>query len=152
MKSRGYTLIEIILAVAIGTILLGLTVTAFKSAATSQSVDKSAEIVVSALNEARSSTLSSKEASSYGVHFGTTDVTLFKGPTYVSGVSTNQVRRINQGTTISNITLSGGGSDVIFTRLTGGTTQTGTLVVKNTASTTSKTITISGTGNVDRTQ
>ncbi len=152
MQSRGYTLIEIILAVAIGTILMGLTVTAFKSVATSQSVDKSAEIVVSTLNEARSLTLSSKEASSYGVHLTTSDVTLFKGSTYVSGLSTNQVRSINRGTSISNITLLGGGSDVIFTRLTGGTSHTGTLVVKNTASTTSKTITISGTGNVDRTQ
>ena len=75
---------------------------------------------------------------------------MFVGNLYSAGHASNTVFSLNEGVEIVNISLAGGGSDVVFDRLTGETNQNGSFVIRlksdNTASTT---LTLYGTGIIE---
>jgi hypothetical protein len=71
---------------------------------------------------------------------------LFEGNSYDSSDTNNRVTDLNSAVTISNITLSSGGSDVVFQRLTGESTVSGSVVLTLVGTTTSRTISIQATG------
>jgi hypothetical protein len=82
------------------------------------------------------------------VHFESNKVTLFVGEVYSSGASTNEVLTFNSIVSIptSGGINIGGGSDVIFKRLTGDTIG-GTIIIQLVSNTAiKKTISISKTG------
>ena len=144
---KGATLIEIIIAITIVGILTLIVFSAFSPANSREALDKKTVLALSLLSQARNQTLSAKGALAYGVHFETTKAVLFNGPTYSSSVSSNVVEPMGNLVQISDISLSGGGSDVVFNRLTGETSQSGTITLSLIASSTqTKTVTIFGTG------
>ncbi len=148
---KGLSLIEILLVIAIATLLTGFVALSLGKVNASEALDKNADLVISVLNEARSMTLSSVGDTRYGVHFDANQAVLFQGASYNSAASTNVPTQINALVTIQNISLAGGGSNVIFDRLTGKTSYTGSIqVALKSATTTYKTITIASTGVVDR--
>lgn len=143
----GMTMIELLVALGILSFLFMMTTKTFQTANSGEALDTNALKVSAELNEARSLTLSSKNADQFGVHFATSSITLFEGTSFVSGSATNTVSTLNPLVQISSITLSGGGSDVIFQRLTGKTSQSGTITLSLIGSPSStKTITIYATG------
>jgi Tfp pilus assembly protein FimT len=146
--NKGVTTIEIIAVLAIMAIITFIVSGAFSSSTGRQALDKKTAIVISLIDQARNQTLSSKADSAYGVHFETAKAVLFVGPTYSStATSTNVVEPINPLVRISTISLAGGGSDVLFNRLTGETAQSGTITLSLLASSTQqKVITIYATG------
>jgi hypothetical protein len=111
---------------------------AFRSGKALQAV---AESTLSLLNEAQNSTLSAKDSYSYGVHFESSEITLFRGVAYSNSDPNNRTVDIDGAVEISNISLVGGGQDVLFQRLTGKTSQSGTITIRL-KSDTSKTKTI----------
>ncbi len=146
-KSGGYTFIEMLITIAIVGILSATILSSISKIGGKQALDKSVLNAVSLLENARSSALSSKNAIEYSVHFTSSQMIFFVGTTYTSGVSTNVIVTLDPKVTISAITLSGGGSNVTFERLTGATFESGTIkmqLVSNSA--TFKTISISATG------
>jgi prepilin-type N-terminal cleavage/methylation domain-containing protein len=146
MKTRGLTLIEIVFVLAILTILGTITVSVFKNANSRHALDKSAYLVVSVLNQARSLTLASKENTQYGVHFEQGNVTIFEGSSYSASSPTNMRTDLNSSIIISNINL-GGPTNVIFERLTGKALQSGSVTLTPTASSTdSRVVNIYSTG------
>jgi prepilin-type N-terminal cleavage/methylation domain-containing protein len=150
MTQRGFTLIELLISIVIATILLGIVVEGFASYSKNQAVEKGALKIASLLTEARSSTLASKNGSEYGVHFDTNSATLFEGDTYSAGASTNKSLSLDSFAEISSVTLSAGGSDIVFNKLTGGTSDYGTTTVSLTSSTTqSKKIVVHPTGLIE---
>ena len=84
---------------------------------------------LSELNLARSQTLASESNTVYGVHFESSKIVRFKGAAYSSSDPLNQVFDLPAGTTASSISL-GGLPDVIFERLTGRASASGTVVFK----------------------
>lgn len=147
MKQKGFTILEILLAIAILTLTLTIVTFSFSKLNTSQALDKSAVLVVSILDEARSLTLSSKGDSQHGVYFEMSQVVLFKGSTYSPSDPLNVVTNLNPLVGLQNINLSGGGTSVVFKRLTGHTDETGSLEVFLKASpSTLRLINISATG------
>jgi hypothetical protein len=103
--------------------------------------------ILSLLAEARALTISAKGGTVYGVHFESQKEVLFSGAAYPAGNPSNRVRPVHDDVRISSILLSGGGSDVVFNKFTGATSQSGTLTltsVRDAAET--KTITITATG------
>lgn len=144
---NGFTLLEILVSIAIITLLTAIgwnTLSRFR-----QTVDlnRSAEAGISSLNDARSRTLSSVDSSQYGVHFQTDSVVLFKGTSYATSNPDNVEFLVPGTVQISSISLTGGGSDVLFARLTGATNQSGTITFRlsaNTAETRMITILSSG--------
>jgi len=146
---RGFTLIEIIVVISIAMLVTVIAYTSFSNLNRSQALDKELLSVVSILNEARSLTLSSKNDSQYGVHFEVDKVVLFTGSVYTSGASTNISTNLNPAVSITAIAL-GGGSDVVFQRLSGNANQTGTVTLTLKASPgTSRTVTIFATGIIE---
>jgi type II secretory pathway pseudopilin PulG len=152
-KLRAFTLVETLVVISIILLVVTITFFSFNDLNNSQAIDKTALATISVLNEARALTLSSREGAQYGVHINSDQVVLFKGNIYNSSDVSNKITLLNPLTLISTINLVGGGSDVIFDRLTGATLQTGTLILslKSSPSTT-RTVTILGTGIVNSSQ
>lgn len=126
---RGFTLIEILLVLVILSIIGGLTFTYFSRLNASKALESSASLVASVLDQARSLTLNSKNASVYGVHLAEDSVTLFTGAVYDSGSLSNVVSNTHHLVGIRAITLAGGGDEVVFSRLSGETANSGSLEV-----------------------
>lgn len=110
------------------------------------SLSKDTETVIAVLRQARNQTLSSKNSSVYGVRFATTTVTLFVGATYSSSTTTNKVFTMSGSDNILTISLNYGGRDVVFQRLSGETSQNGTIIISSPRLTNTKTVTIYKTG------
>ena len=144
-SSRGMSIIEILLVVAIAVILLIPAVRSFHTLQARKVLDADAALVETTLERARSLTLGSKNEKQYGVHFESTQFTLFEGGTFVPGSSTNRVMTLNPSVTISSVSLALGVSDVIFQRLSGKTSASGTVTITH-QSAGSKIITIHETG------
>lgn len=133
---RGFTAIELLIAVFILSLIAGGIVFSFKNFQKHQSITFSAARVVGLLEEARALTLSAKNDTNYGVHFEASQAVLFEGASYVAGAEENKPIVLDAGVAFTAIDLNGGGSEVVFERLTGATSQYGTTTLSVTAETT----------------
>lgn len=116
----------------------------------SKALDTDALKVLTKLREARALTLASKNDAQWGVHLASSSITLFEGASYDAGDASNVNINLNPLVTLATITLEGGGSDVVFDRLTGSTPQSGTTTLSLIASSTmTRTIVIYETGVVE---
>ena len=142
---KGFTVIEIIIVIVILAVLTAMALTSFSGFRQNQTLNSDTSKIVSVINEARSKTLSSQYFSQYGARVESSKVILFKGATYSGGgISTTT---ISTALEISGISLAGGGSDVVFQKITGKTDNYGAITIRvktNTSKT--KTINISSTG------
>lgn len=147
---KGFTFIEIIIAVAILMVITTFTLISLNTFKENQSLKNAVNETVSLINQAKSKTSSSQDFSQYGVHFESYRAVLFKGTTFSEPNSENIIIDIPSLIEISSISLNGGGVDVVFQRLTGKTDQNGSIIfrVKNDASKT-KTISIKNSGIID---
>ncbi|MBA3550755.1 prepilin-type N-terminal cleavage/methylation domain-containing protein [Patescibacteria group bacterium] len=146
---KGFTLIEILIVISIIGIISTILMTSFSLFNKSEALDKDTDAVVESLEGARSLTLSSQNASQYGVHFGTSKITIFTGTSYTESASTNRDVVLSPTDTILTISLTGGGSDVVFKRLTGETTQNGTVIISSPSTSKTRTVTIYKTGVIE---
>jgi|GEM_PF-1236738 len=148
--SRGFTLVEIIVSLAVLSIVSGIILSSLSANTNREALNKNVDAVASVFVEARSLTISSKNASRYGVHLGNTGPTVFTGTAYNSENSSNRPLSLNSRVSITNIFLAGGGGDVVFDKFTGNTSHNGTFritVVGNSSQ--YKTITVHKTGLVE---
>lgn len=144
---KGFTLIEILMAVAIIGLAVTIVTLSFGGLNASQALDKSVLNVISVLDEARAKTLSAVDDSQYGVRIEESQVILFRGASYSASDPGNEVTELHALVAIRNISLSGGGASVVFQRLTGATAQPGTFeVYLRQAADTFKTVTVNSTG------
>jgi len=126
---RGFTLIEILIALTIVGILFVGMAGAFMQFNRGNVLEREVRTVVSILDDARGRTLFSENDLQYGVHFESGQIVLFGGQTYSAIDPSNEAESL-RGVTISSITLTGGASDVVFDRLTGATSVSGTTTVQ----------------------
>jgi len=129
MKQKGFTLVEIIVIIGIFLLISTLAFQSFIQFNKYQALDKNVMLISSAINEARSLTLGSKNAIQYGIHFGESQITLFSGITYIENNVTNIVIPLSNFVRISSISLAGGGLDIVFNRLSGKTYQNGRITL-----------------------
>ena len=115
---KGFTITELVIVIAILAIIVTIVASAFSKFNNNQSLGGAVGEVTSTLNEARANTLASYNNIAYGVHFQADKVVFFKGSTYSSSDPDNEDIILSSKISVSNIALSGGGSDVIFKRLT----------------------------------
>ncbi len=145
--NKGITLMEILVIIAILLLLLAIVISNFSQNKNNQILKNSVGDVVSALNKASSQTLSSLNSDKYGVHFASDRVIIFSGDTFNSGASSNEIILISSPATISNISLTGGATDVYFNKLTNKPSVTGTVTIS--VSSLSSTITIGAAGTIN---
>jgi prepilin-type N-terminal cleavage/methylation domain-containing protein len=150
-RSRGFTLIEIVLALAIMLILAGIILISFATLNRTQALDRDTETIVQVLRQAQSQTLTSKNAMQYGVHFASSTATLFSGSTYSANDAGNLVYTLKTSDLILNVSITGSSTDVVFNRLTGETAQNGTILLQTQQANFTRTVTIYKTGVVQST-
>ena len=143
---KGFTLLEILIGITIISIVVILVAAGFSKLHKSNNLDSSSHIILSQINEARAKSIASEGASQYGIHFNATSSTLFKGTTFNFGNSDNDEILLPPTIEISDITLSGGGADVIFKRLTGETDEYGTITLREKTDSANKMIDIKECG------
>jgi prepilin-type N-terminal cleavage/methylation domain-containing protein len=129
---RGITLIEIIIVISIIGIISAITVPNLSNFHRQQELKNTTEDIFSLLNEARNNTISSKNSTTYGVHFLSDKAILFTGTTYNDSTENKQIDfdsavRIPD---VGGINLNGGGDDVVFARITGDTENYGTIIIQ----------------------
>ncbi len=143
-------MLEMIMVLAIGVVLIGIITSSFVTLGATQGLSGNTESVASLIRQARAMTFSSAADLQYGVHLDTTQAVLFQGPSYSASNSSNVVVSLGSKVTISSVTLYGGGSNIIFNRLTGETGNYGTTTLALVASpSVQKLIVVSPTGTVE---
>ena len=112
-------------------------------------IDSVGEGILGTLRMARSKTISSENASGYGVHFESATYTLFTGRTYTPGSSSNEDYALPSRVEIFSIVLSTSTQSVAFDRLTGHTSTTGTIHIRPVGNVaTARTMRIDSSGDV----
>ena len=123
------TLTQLLIIIGILTILTVISAPAFRYFQKESDLNNNTEEIMNTLKLAQNKTLASEEASQYGVYFDILtppcQYTLFRGSDYASRNSLfDKVSNLAQTVEIYQIDL-GGGSEVVFDRLTGATSQPG---------------------------
>ncbi len=126
---RGFSLIEIILVIAVMSLISGVILFSFSTLNQNYALEGSAQNAVALFKDARGRTLSAKNNSQYGIHIASTSLILFPGSIFVSGNPNNETLNFSQSVAVGTTTLSGAGFDIIFSRLKGTPSQFGTTSV-----------------------
>ena len=82
------------------------------------------------INEARVKTVSSEDYSRFGVRFEANRAVFFKGDVFAEPNPSNIETLLSPLVEISDISLNGGGVDIVFQKLTGKTGNYGSLRVR----------------------
>jgi len=129
LREKAFTLIEILVVIAVITILVAVIVGVYSSFRSKIDLDTNSQMILNTLRLAQSKTLASEGASNYGVHFEQEKCVLFKGNVYNPVAPDNRFYDFSSRLEIPalGISLNGGGGEVIFDRITGYTSQFGTI-------------------------
>jgi prepilin-type N-terminal cleavage/methylation domain-containing protein len=147
ISRKGFTLVEALVTIAILSIVTVIAFRTFIAFRNSSNLNAAVENGISLLIDARAQTISSKNASTYGVHFEPNRVIFFKGAVFSEGASGNEELPLLSAVQISKISLNGGGTDVVFKRITGETPNYGTIEYSLTSNPQeTRTITVLGSG------
>lgn len=128
-NKRGFTAIELLIGLAVVVVIFSIALGPLRSFRDSQILASGTENILSFLKEARSQTVFSKNSSQYGVHFESGRAVLFKGIVFTEPNTNNKEFLLHDGLMISGWSLNGGGADIVFERLTGKTSQFGTVTI-----------------------
>jgi len=149
LNQKGFTLIEILIAVVIITLLISTVIVSYRLFEKRTELDDTAQKIFSVLKLAQTQTLASNDASQYGVHFESDQYILFKGDAYLVGAPDNKIYQLPGRLEIYQISLADGGNDVIFQRIIGSTAQFGAVEVRIISQATeTKTVTIQSSGQI----
>lgn len=147
---KGFTLPELLLVVAILSLVATFFIRPFSTFQKEQLLRKETDTAVGILEDARTRTLASINNMPYGVHFETSKVTLFRGTVFSSGAAGNETHLFDRLVAMRAPLFQGGGNDVVFKKRTGETDFYGTVTLYFTdASSASSTITIRQTGLIE---
>lgn len=148
-KKNGFTVLELLMVVAIVGVLAAIISLPFSKFRNAQALQNSTNAVVALLNSARTKTLAAVNNTSYSVRIESSRAILYTGTTYSASEQTNEIVTYESPVTLSSISLNGGGSEVKFNRLKGTTSQYGTITLTLPDNQT-RIITVSATGSVTR--
>lgn len=134
-KNKGFTIIELMVVVGAATILVTITAGVYLSFSKRNYLDVNARELQSVINLGRGQTLSSEGSQNFGVHIDdiNNEYVLFPGQAYNSSDPDNEIFIADSRVSIVSINIQGGGSDIIFDRLTGETSQYGVITFEDAA-------------------
>src|SRR3989344_4082252 len=127
--SKGFTLIELLVVTAIITLLVVIALARFTTFGRQINIDLASQQLISALQLARNQTVASEDETVYGVHFEANKYVLFKGSDYATSTDTKEFNLDKVELYEINL-LPAGSSNVVFTRIRGGTENTGNIRVR----------------------
>lgn len=143
---KGFTAIEILMVIAILGVLLAVILPSFTNFRRASLLNTDTMNLVTLINRARLLSISAKDDNQFGIHLESGKAVLFKGATYSAGASTNETHTFSTGLTLSSIAINGGGSEILFEKVTGAASQNATTTLLVTGTTSSTTVLILPTG------
>lgn len=129
MKKGGFTLLELLIAVSIITLLGAASLVSFINSRRIRELDSSGQNVLSILRLAQSRALAGEENDVWGVRLELARFILFRGPAF-AGSPSAEIHQLPAAIEIANIALAGGGQEIIFQKITGRTEQSGTFELR----------------------
>lgn len=131
-RIKGFTLIEIIVAILVLSVAAVLVIPAWKSFSDNVNLGNAEQMLEAKIKLAKNYSLGSLGDSVYGIHFDVLNnrFVLFSGGAFIDGAPTNQIFNLPSNVEIYGVGLSGGGNDLVFGRLTGGTNNSGTVGIR----------------------
>ena len=142
-KKKGFTLIEIILVVALLVLMGGISVPIYQSLQVRKNLDVATYAITQNLRQAQALSQSGTGDITWGVRISTGNITLFKGINY-SGRDT----AFDENTEISSNIVPSGISEIVFSKLFGEPQTTGDIILTNINNDT-ETITINPKGTIE---
>ena len=142
-QTSGFTLIEVLLSVAIIGLITGMSLPVLASFNDRNDLDLTAQSIASQLRRAQTYTRGINGDSQWGVRAQNGSATLFKGSSYAARDTS-----YDEPTTISSSIAVTGLSDLLFAKLDGTPSATGTITLTNTNTNETRTITINAKGMV----
>ena len=140
---RGFTLVEMLLSVAMLTLILGITMPTYRTFMVRNDLDVAVNEIVQNLYRAQTLSQIGSGDTTWGVHVTTGSILVYKGASYATRDST-----YDEDTSISSsITLSGI-TDVTFSKFTGLPHTTGVFILTSYANET-RNVTINAKGMVN---
>lgn len=126
-NKKGFTLLEVILVILLIGSSMGLSAIYSQTSQVRADLNTQANLFTSHARLAHTSALSGLNNSDHGIHLETNSYTVFAGSSYNGSDPANYIVTLPPTVTITNISLNGSGTDLIFTQPYGETTTYGTL-------------------------
>ena len=130
MKHRGIGVLEFVLVAGILAFIVTLLAGSLQNLRSRHNLQEAAVQIIGMVHEARSRTLAGTDNLQYGVHFESGKATLFQGATYISNATTNDDFTLSSAVELNPISVTGVANDVVFARVTGFPSATGTVTVR----------------------
>ncbi len=141
---RGFTMVELLVSMAVITIIVGFTVAGFQNHARYQQYDQDVALVRTTIADVKADARVSEGGTSHGVRVFSNQLVLFVGSSYTVGDPNNRTVPLSHVTLVP--TLTGGATEVVFSQLTGLPSATGTITVTGVSYSGSQTIEITDAG------
>lgn len=142
-REAGFTLLEVLLSVAIMSIIAAMSLPVLAAFNDRNNLDLAAQGIASQLRRAGTYSRGVSGDSQWGVHMQSGAVTLYKGASFAS-----RDTAYDEPTVISGPVAVTGLSDVVFSKLSGLPSQSGSVTLTNTNTNDVRTITINAQGMV----
>ena len=128
-NGAGFTLIEIIIAISILILLAGAASVSFVQSRRIRDLTTAGQSILTGIRLAQSRALAGEENSQWGIKIEQTQVIIFSG-TSIIGSTNTEVIPLPPTIEIVNISLAGGGDEIVFKRIEGTTAEAGTFDVR----------------------
>jgi len=140
-NNKGFSLVEVIIVVAILTLLLSISDSIYSNVRASTNLKIAGDSIVQALRSTKTNASIGKNDSKWGVKTLVNKIVIFKGVDYTSrDIAYDQIINLPNGVVASGL------DEFIFEKVTGNTINTGDIIITNSSG--SKNIGINGKGNI----
>ena len=131
-STRGFTLMEVIVTIALMSVLLGLGLILSMDVYRGTIYRSTRQVLISSLTTARGRALSNMYQSTHGVCYASPDFVIFRGTTYSAASLYNETVPGNPSVTLSStggFITCGSGTGIVFSQLAATTSNTGIITV-----------------------
>lgn len=143
-KQRGFTLVEMLLSVSIITLLVGMSVPVYATFVGRNDLEVTRQGIVESLRRAQTYARAVKGDGTWGVAVISGKAVVFKGASYAA-----RDAAFDENIIINSTITTSGLSEVVFTKLSGAPSTTGTATLTQTTSNDSRTVSINAKGMVE---
>lgn len=141
IRQQGFTLVEVIITLAIVVIVAGVSFPLYSHWQDIDALDSSRFAILQDVRSAQASAIAGENQSSFGVFFSSTEYTIYQGDAYTSREPAEDIVRY-----LKDDLILSGLSEVAFEKETGTPSTTGTLVITNTKTNNTESITVNDVG------
>lgn len=127
---KGFSIIEIIISIAIIGVLTGIVANSFQTAQLKKQQQGIVQSIVSYLEKQKSYTQSGKDGENYGVKFNSSDFIMFTGDSFSENTESNTIVSIDPQFQISE-TISNNQNIIYFSKLNGNANENATITISH---------------------